>query len=343
MKEELEACVLIPLLLFFLCWGIDAAELAVDEHGLLTTSSFVNDWPESSGKVGTEPAILSTCTYQTTQEIWQQETLKLHHSTYHSKDMDKALIGVAISVAPRPNGEHFESVLDSIPESFPIILHSRLNYSASQHPKVCAEVRATPVYPQLKDVSKLNKVVQYRATRATDSTERTRWRSNVVLDVARTLEEASRLFHYVLYVEDDVVLSHHLFKRLPELIRGRVRMDVPGLFQEDKSNGKLDFLTNFHKDPQDHFYANGDPWAMLWLSKQGMLAVLWDTRFLPEAIAEMRARFDEKPPDWLVRQIKFDKGWNTPNLGRGKNAFVNHMGARSTFTADKRKRAVGAI
>ena len=55
---------------------------------------------------------------------------------------------------------------------------------------------------------------------------------------------------------------------------------------------------------------------------QGMLATLWDGRFLDEAVEAMRERFDEKPVDWLVRQIKHDKGWNTPNLGA-----TSHKGA----------------
>ncbi len=47
---------------------------------------------------------------------------------------------------------------------------------------------------------------------------------------------------------------------------------------------------------------------------QGMLAVLWDGRYLDETVKDLNARFDEKPVDWLVRQIKHDKGWNGPTI-----------------------------
>ena len=173
-----------------------------------------------------------------------------------------------MSAAPRPNGEHFRTVLASLPPSLPVLFHSRLNYSMALHPQICAEVRAIPVYPQLLEPEKLNRRVDYRATHVTDPIERTKWRSNVVLDVSRTLGEAAKLFRYVLYVEDDVALSSQLFEILPSMIRGRIRMDVPELFEEDTAAGKTGFLTHYHRDPQDHKYANGDPWAMLWLSRQ---------------------------------------------------------------------------
>ena len=110
-----------------------------------------------------------------------------------------------------------------------------------------------------------------------------------------------------------------------------------------------------------------------------MLAVLFDTRYLEELVPEILARFDEKPVDWLVRQIKHDKGWNTPSMASAEKtctlqllmfsvlakrslfnsigiltvlfllnmdlcaAYVNHLGAQSTFKKDKRKRTVGSI
>jgi len=361
-----------------------ADEITVDAASGDIAPQYEAPWPESAAGIGEDPPLTARCRADDTVAPWHQELLDFYHSTYPgSADSGKRLIGVAMSVAPRPNGEHYHAVLDSLPDWMPVLFHSRLNHSVVAHPRICAEVRAIPEYPQLVDPEKLNRKVDYRATHVTDSVERTRWRSNIVLDVSRTLDEAQKLFHYVLYVEDDVSLRPVIFDRIPEIIRGRIRMDHSELFQQDLEAGKLKFLSFPHKDPQDHKYADGSPWTMLWLSRQvcltcvsvapclafpltrlggdfilcarcfikccgvlfqGMLATIWDARYLAEAVDTMRARFDEKPVDWLVRQIKFDKGWNTPSLAHSsRKGFVNHLGAQSTLKSDKRKRAVGSI
>lgn len=63
-------------------------------------------------------------------------------------------------------------------------------------------------------------------------------------------------------------------------------MDIPELYEEDKAAGKTDYLTFFHKDPQDHKYANGDPWVMLWLSRQVRVCVtrLGFIQFMAEVV-----------------------------------------------------------
>lgn len=161
-------------------------------------------WAETSAPVGSGSAVVAPCTADSMVPAWETELLELHRSTYPetaaatSSSNNKRLVGVAMSAAPRPNGEHYHTVLESLPAWLPVLFHSRLNSSLIEDPQICAEVRATPVYPQLQEPSKLNRFVKYRATRANDKIERTVWRSQIVLDVARTLSEAKKHFHYVL-------------------------------------------------------------------------------------------------------------------------------------------------
>jgi hypothetical protein len=176
---------------------IDAATGQVDP----ATGRVVTPWPETDSPIGTGPVQRSPCLADSSAQPWQRELLDLHHTTYpETAGSGKQLVGLAMSAAPRPLGEHFHKALASLPPWLPVLFHSRLNVSLLADPQICAEVRATPKYPQLEDPSKLNQQVDYRATHVRDDIARTQWRSNIVLDIARTLSEASKLFHYVLCV-----------------------------------------------------------------------------------------------------------------------------------------------
>ena len=184
---------------------VSAASGAVQPTNYNSNGRVLVPWADTGAPpVGSSAAVVAPCTADSAVPAWETELLELHRSTYPetatASSNNKRLVGVAMSAAPRPNGEHYHTVLESLPPWLPVLFHSRLNSSLIEDPQICAEVRATPVYPQLQDPSKLNRFVQYRATRANDKIERTMWRSQIVLDVARTLAEANNHFHYVLYV-----------------------------------------------------------------------------------------------------------------------------------------------
>jgi hypothetical protein len=184
--------------------GAAADEVQIDAAtGQVDPAVVITPWPETDDPIGTGPVQRSPCLADKSAQLWQQELLELYHATYPEAiagSSGKQLVGLAMSAAPRPNGEHFHKALESLPPWLPVLFHSRLNVSLLADPQICAEVRAIPQYPQLKDPSKLNRQVDYRATHVRDDVARTQWRSNIVLDIARTLSEASKLFHYVLCV-----------------------------------------------------------------------------------------------------------------------------------------------
>lgn len=260
---------------------------------------------------------------------------------------NKRLLGVAVPIAPRKSGLYFEQTFDTLPSHWPITVMSRLPFDISDHPQVHRVVKALN-HSQLSNPEKLNHRVVYRGSVFNDDTSRTRWRSNLVLDASHMLESAAQDYHYFLYLEDDILVRRHA----PDWIYGMVEQhlllrlaiadpnaegadtllgvtrDLRARAERDKRMGR--------RNPHHDASTPVEPWAFSFLSVGGMLGVLWDSRRVPEAVAELRSRFDEKPVDWLLRTIKQEKQWQTPNAGR--LGLISHMGEFSTFTLDKKPR-----